>query len=243
MQSEFSPAGGVCPNFSLAPEAGDQNTCPVKDGLSTYIVRYTDYQEASVQRMRLQHALQRHPIAWEWIDRHNPASRLPTDFGLVRVAHAQVPVLERTLRHGLKSFRDVLEDRSFRSPLNLRVDAAEFASSPTKPPGRMQTRPTIGLEPVRGDDDPYSFWNTSGDPGRELLGVAPTLPERLGADVLWTLGYRGTGVKVGIFDTGIRANHPNVRNIKYALLAMVEEDKSVVSDLSGTRDRQLYVID
>lgn len=35
-----------------------------------------------------------------------------------------------------------------------------------------------------------------------------------GADVLWAKGYTGAKVKMAIFDTGIRANHPHFRNIK-----------------------------
>ena len=35
-----------------------------------------------------------------------------------------------------------------------------------------------------------------------------------GADALWRKGYTGAKVKMAIFDTGIRANHPHFRNIK-----------------------------
>jgi len=35
-----------------------------------------------------------------------------------------------------------------------------------------------------------------------------------GADVLWSKVYTGAKVKLAIFDTGIRANHPHFRNIK-----------------------------
>ena len=42
-----------------------------------------------------------------------------------------------------------------------------------------------------------------------------------GADVLWSKGYTGAKVKMAIFDTGIRANHPHFRNIKVSIL---EED-------------------
>lgn len=38
-----------------------------------------------------------------------------------------------------------------------------------------------------------------------------------GADVLWKKGYTGAKVKMAIFDTGIRADHPHFRNIKVTL--------------------------
>jgi len=39
-----------------------------------------------------------------------------------------------------------------------------------------------------------------------------------GADELWSKGYTGEKVKMAIFDTGIRSNHPHFRNIKVLLL-------------------------
>lgn len=39
-----------------------------------------------------------------------------------------------------------------------------------------------------------------------------------GAEVLWSKGYTGAKVKMAIFDTGIRANHPHFRNIKVTLI-------------------------
>jgi len=35
-----------------------------------------------------------------------------------------------------------------------------------------------------------------------------------GAEDLWAKGYTGAKVKMAIFDTGIRADHPHFRNIK-----------------------------
>lgn len=36
----------------------------------------------------------------------------------------------------------------------------------------------------------------------------------LQADVLWSMGYSGRGVKVAIFDTGLPRNHPHFRHVK-----------------------------
>lgn len=35
-----------------------------------------------------------------------------------------------------------------------------------------------------------------------------------GAEDLWTRGHTGAKVKMAIFDTGIRSDHPHFRNIK-----------------------------
>lgn len=34
------------------------------------------------------------------------------------------------------------------------------------------------------------------------------------AQELWDAGFKGAGVKMGVFDTGIRLDHPHVKNIK-----------------------------
>lgn len=44
-----------------------------------------------------------------------------------------------------------------------------------------------------------------------------------GADHLWKKGYTGAKVKMAIFDTGIRADHPHFRKIKVSLFG--ETDK------------------
>ena len=45
----------------------------------------------------------------------------------------------------------------------------------------------------------------------------PQVTSLFGADTLWSKGYTGANVKMAIFDTGIRANHPHFRNIKVFL--------------------------
>ena len=34
------------------------------------------------------------------------------------------------------------------------------------------------------------------------------------AQTLWAAGFLGQGVKMGVFDTGIKEDHPHVKNIK-----------------------------
>lgn len=49
---------------------------------------------------------------------------------------------------------------------------------------------------------------------RRLLAQKTQVTSMFGADVLWKKGYTGAKVKMAIFDTGIRADHPHFRNIK-----------------------------
>ncbi|GIL57416.1 hypothetical protein Vafri_12651 [Volvox africanus] len=48
----------------------------------------------------------------------------------------------------------------------------------------------------------------------DLKASSGTMPVMLQADKLWKQGYTGKGVRVGIFDTGIRSGHPHIRNIR-----------------------------
>ena len=50
-----------------------------------------------------------------------------------------------------------------------------------------------------------------------LLVQRSQITSLFGAEFLWTKGYTGAKVKMAIFDTGIRANHPHFRNIKVLL--------------------------
>eukprot|EP00249_Psilotum_nudum_P017734 c26465_g1_i3 orf=1577-4720(+) len=50
--------------------------------------------------------------------------------------------------------------------------------------------------------------------GRKLLIQRSQITSIFGAEKLWTKGYTGAGVKMAIFDTGVRADHPHFRNIK-----------------------------
>lgn len=43
------------------------------------------------------------------------------------------------------------------------------------------------------------------------MGYQPT--REMGAELLWNQGYEGQGVKIGIFDTGIKLPHPSVENV------------------------------
>lgn len=50
--------------------------------------------------------------------------------------------------------------------------------------------------------------------GRSLTAAADAVTVLLEAGKLWDQGYSGKGIKVGVFDTGIREGHPHIRHIK-----------------------------
>ena len=87
-------------------------------------------------------------------------------------------------------------------------------------PGRLRTRPTIGMEPIG--------WSRASNPGgyhdddaedaggarRRLLRAQRPVVDALGAEALWKLGHSGAKVRTGVFDTGVRADHPHFRKVK-----------------------------
>lgn len=79
---------------------------------------------------------------------------------------------------------------------------------------RLCTRPTIGLDE---EVEQWAAGNGSADAAasvrRQLLSKN-SVTAAFSAQTLWSAGYQGKGVKMGVFDTGIRDDHPHVKNIK-----------------------------
>ena len=78
----------------------------------------------------------------------------------------------------------------------------------------MQTQPSLEL----GSEELISnasLDGVTGDARRRLLNAQNGVTSLLGAERLWEQGFKGAKVKMGVFDTGIRADHPHVKNIRY----------------------------
>ena len=73
---------------------------------------------------------------------------------------------------------------------------------------RLCTRSTIGLH-EEGFREPLNGTGSQ----RHLL-TKNSVTAAFSAQSLWAAGYQGKGVKMGVFDTGIRDDHPHVKNIK-----------------------------
>jgi len=82
---------------------------------------------------------------------------------------------------------------------------------------RFQTRPTMHSDHEDATADvtvPWPDSQLSEETQRRLLLSQNSVTARFEAQKLWDQGYNGAKVKVGVFDTGIRADHPHVKNIR-----------------------------
>ncbi|KAE8714143.1 Subtilisin-like protease SBT6.1 [Hibiscus syriacus] len=157
-------------NLTLTP-----NRIQPQASRGNYIARFIDYKQASDHRSYLESNLRSE--GWEWIQRHNPAAKFPTDFGLL------------SIRDSVKEV--VIEE----------IEGLIGACL---------------VELLRmGKSDPERFLFQCRLVKRNISTIRrPQVTSLFGADALWRKGYTGAKVKMAIFDTGIRADHPHFRNIK-----------------------------
>ncbi|KAL3675240.1 hypothetical protein R1sor_025188 [Riccia sorocarpa] len=82
-----------------------------------------------------------------------------------------------------------------------------------KPPGRFTTGSSF--EGGSPSDRNYQYENISlADHGRRLLFQRSQITSMFEAEKLWAKGHTGSKVKMAVFDTGVRSDHPHFRNIK-----------------------------
>ncbi|GAB4839213.1 Membrane-bound transcription factor site-1 protease [Ancistrocladus abbreviatus] len=176
---------------------------------SNYIVRFCHYKDAKDHRLYLQENVK--AGGWEWIERRNPASRYPTDFGVVSMDESVKAALVKEFEQ-LDLVKDVSVDFSYtRSLFETKSECYGPFVDGKKRPGKIFTRMSFSEEVgVYGT----VVVNKTISWRRHLMMQRSQVTSLFGADVLWAKGYTGGKVKMAIFDTGIRANHPHFRNIK-----------------------------
>lgn len=106
------------------------------------------------------------------------------------------------------------ENREWYTELGEGSDVSASATGPArKPPGRLQTRPSFPGEesfPLAGP-----FGKDNATLGRQLLlAQRSQITSMFQAEELWKKGYSGAKVRMAVFDTGVRQDHPHFRNIE-----------------------------
>ncbi|KAL9443560.1 hypothetical protein AB3S75_016846 [Citrus x aurantiifolia] len=179
-----------------------QNQNQTRISRNNYIVRFREYKTAEDHCSYLKSRIT--PDGWKWIERKNPASKYPTDFGLISVEEsAKQGLIEEIER--LNLVKDVSVDSSYKR--GLLGGAFEDGK---KRPGKIFTSMSFN----EGEHYTATTSNCTINWRRHLLMQRSQVTSLFGADALWGKGYTGATVKMAIFDTGIRENHPHFRNIK-----------------------------
>ncbi|KAH6804278.1 SITE-1 protease [Perilla frutescens var. frutescens] len=175
-----------------------------------HIIRFLQYNKARNLREYLERNVK--SSGWKWVERRNPAARFPTDFALVAIEeHSREFLIGEFVK--LELVKDVYLDLSYqRGLLNLdeKAGVGAFVDG-KKRPGKIFTAMSFG------ERESAMASNSSGARiswRRNLMMQKSQITSLFGADALWSKGYTGAKVKMAIFDTGIRANHPHFRNIK-----------------------------
>lgn len=174
-----------------------------------YIVRFYHYKEPEDHWNYLQNNLKFK--GWQWIERKNPAARFPTDFGLVEIDESMKELLLEKFRK-MNLVKDVSLDLSYqRIVLEEKSEKNGAFANGKKRPGKIFTAMSFS------EGQNYAVANTSImriSWSRHLLMQKSRVTSLFGAHELWSKGHTGAKVKMAIFDTGIRADHPHFRNIK-----------------------------
>lgn len=148
----------------------------------------------------------------QWVDRTNLAIEYPTDFAILEVFEGGKSFVEHCLENRTEAIgiKDVHPDRML-VPRSLRgregpivsgsmvLDNGDLVPHLSKASGRLRTRSAFGVD---ADDRQ----------GRSLQGGSEMV-DRLQPHFLWEKGFSGQGITMGVFDTGIKENHPDVEYI------------------------------
>ncbi|XP_057785482.1 subtilisin-like protease SBT6.1 isoform X1 [Salvia miltiorrhiza] len=179
---------------------------PENSTATNHIIRFLQYKKAQELREYLERQVK--SSGWQWVERRNPATKFPTDFALVTIEDRRRDFLIGEFGK-LELVKDVSLDLSYqRGVLNADEEGggAGAFSDGKKRPGKIFT--AMSFSERENAVPANSSWR------RNLMMQKSQVTSLFGADALWSKGYTGAKVKMAIFDTGIRANHPHFRNIK-----------------------------
>lgn len=160
--------------------------------------------------------------SWTILPRNNPASLHPSDFDVIHLITSNLSTISTALRKH-PTIKNVTPQRSITRSLKIinessstqaNSDRSDNGSSPDPIWRSMRNlNARHSLSWLSGWSFDYS--GSGSDTRRHLLRAIPwQITSILKADKLWSLGLRGAGVKVAVFDTGLPKNHPHFKKVK-----------------------------
>ncbi|CAG9460580.1 unnamed protein product [Pedinophyceae sp. YPF-701] len=144
--------------------------------------------------------------SWAWVERPGP-KHVPTDFAVITAPRTTTRALSSRLS-AAPGFRSVHLDSRMTRKLNW-VLRDPVTGRAERYAGRKRT--------AFSWEDPAAMADAARlRGGRKMLRTAANtkVTLRMGASALWAKGFKGKGIKMGVFDTAFRGDHPHLKNIK-----------------------------
>ncbi|XP_072931051.1 membrane-bound transcription factor site-1 protease [Epargyreus clarus] len=170
-----------------------------------HIITFKGYFSKSTRQNYVTAALNNAKVTnWTILQRNNPAKEYPSDFDVILLGDKGKSALEALLDH----------------PAVLRVTAQRIV---------QRTIKYVREDDCGSNGCLYSGWRNhrarslrslrqpkeDGYTSRKLLRTVPRqITSVLKADLLWSLGVTGEGVRVAVFDTGLARHHPHFGRVK-----------------------------
>eukprot|EP01137_Pigoraptor_chileana_P029598 Opistho-2@14997 len=182
-----------------------------------YVVNFRAYYARDTAARIIARALRSRLAAgrFEAVRRHNAAEGMPSDFAVVKLFNVSGAETEVALA-GMREYPLIkhvsAHKRISRSLLSFGSGGARALLA------RSARRLSFDAEAEADDDDAIRSNDKDGSEtqgGRRLLGKTIQRPVSalLQADLLWTRGFTGKDIRVAIFDTRLREDHPHFRNV------------------------------
>lgn len=167
-----------------------------------FIVSFNGYYDEKQRHTYVENALKNFKNgSWREVRRTNLASDFPSDFTVL-----QIPFDPAQKIQALK------KDKFIRSVTHQRKVTRQLKNVN---PYHMDAQNWFPRKLKRSSFDPYAEDSTTSHKSRKILRSLPRqITQAMQANILWGLGYRGKGVKVAVFDTGLPKAHPHFKNVK-----------------------------
>eukprot|EP01117_Protostelium_nocturnum_P001157 TRINITY_DN1147_c1_g1_i3.p1 TRINITY_DN1147_c1_g1~~TRINITY_DN1147_c1_g1_i3.p1 ORF type:complete len:1066 (-),score=261.97 TRINITY_DN1147_c1_g1_i3:935-4132(-) len=161
---------------------------------------------------------------WKILERNNPNKGVPSDFSLVKFNNGNSKDFVSKLKRN-ENVKFVFPQRRYRGTLQAfeEEDISEEESGFEKrfPNATQLSSNRVG----RGHT---KFWvdaESQGYPGMRKTLSGGLITELLNVESMWDQNFTGSGVRVAVFDTGLRKGHSHFKNI-VEITNWTNEDKS-----------------
>ncbi|KAL0852183.1 hypothetical protein ABMA28_000413 [Loxostege sticticalis] len=172
---------------------------------SEHIITYKGYFSRSTRENYVSAALKNAGVSnWTLLQRNNPAKEYPSDFDVI--------VLEDGRRRALEALRDHPAVRRVTAQRQVQRTIKYVREDDCGPAGCVYT----GWRNHRARDlNSLRRPRENGYTSRKLLRTVPRqITSVLKADLLWSLGVTGEGIRVAVFDTGLARHHPHFGRVR-----------------------------